>query len=162
VDCALIRILTKTIEFEWPEIATKVSADLLDDEPELCELLWKTLEQPLKLFCRHPVSTGCEFGAEPRPPKHPVKTGTQAQPLGRKKWLLSKVAPGSITYGIFGGYGGISIFYGPCTEPLPTRGPVVAKVDQKNMDVLVRAGKYVWNAQYLTHTPVIMFARRKM
>jgi hypothetical protein len=134
---------------------------LEQDEPELCDMFWKFLEHPAKLICRHPVSTGGEFGADARPPRHPVKTGTQAQPLGRKRVLLSKVPRGSVTYGIFGGYGGITIFYGPCTEPLPARGSLIAKFDPECMDDLVKAGNYVWNSQYLAHTPVIMLARRK-
>jgi len=154
--------MAKEIELEWPGIGIKVTATLLEeDEPELCEMLWKNLENPLKTFCRHPTSTGCEFGAEGRPPKHPVKSGTQAQPLGRKQWLLTRIQPGSVTYAIFGGYGGISVFYGPCTEPLPARGSLVAKVREEDMDDLVKAGKAVWNAQYMTHRPMIMIARRR-
>jgi len=154
--------LVKMIEFELPEIEIKIVASLLEqDEPELCEILWNSLDKPLKMFCRHPVSTGCEFGGEGRPPVHPVRTGTQAQPLGRKRWLLSKVPIGGVTYGIFGGYGGITLYYGPCTEPLPARGSVVARTIPDDMSDLVRAGKYVWNAQYLTHQPVIMITRRK-
>ena len=153
--------MDKKIEFEWPEIGVRVNASLLEgQEPELCEILWKVLESPQKLFCRHPVSTGCEFGADGRPPRHPVKTGTQAQPLGRKVKMYSSTEPGSVAYGIFGGYGGITIVYGPCTEPLPTRGAVVARIEQQQMDNLVKGGKYVWNAQYLTHIPAIMIARR--
>lgn len=154
--------MAKQIELEWPDIGIKVSLNLLEgDEPELCETLWKNLEGPLKMFCRHPVSTGYEFSAEGRPPRHPVKSGTQAVPLGRKQWLMTRIKPGSILYAIFGGYGGISVFYGPCTEPLPARGSVVGKVDEEDMDDLVKAGRAVWNAQYITHKPVIMEVRRK-
>jgi hypothetical protein len=154
--------LAKKIELEWPEIGVKVTANLLEqDEPEMCGELWNNLKNPLKMVCRHTVSTGRSYGAESRPPKHPVKTGTQAQPLGRKRVLLSKAPPGSIGYSISGGYGGINLCYGPCTEPLPATGPVVATVESGGLDDFVRAGNYVWNAQYMTHTPAIMIARRK-
>jgi len=153
--------MVKKIEFEWPDIGITVKATLLEeDEPELCDTLWKSLETPLKLFCRHPVSTGYEFSGEGRPPRYPVKTGTQAAPIGRKQWLLSRIEPGMVYYKIFGGYGGISLCYGLCTEPLPAGGSVVAKVDEKDMKDLVEAGKAVWNTQYMTHRPMIMIARR--
>jgi len=153
--------MAKKIVVEWPEIDVRVTVTLLEDEePELCGMLWKNLETPLKMFCRHPVSTGEEFSGEGRPPRHPVKSGTQAQPLGRRQWLLTRIPPGSVVYAIFGGYGGMSLFYGPCTEPLPARGSVVGKVDPEDMGNLMKAGKSVWNAQYMTHRPMIMVARR--
>jgi len=154
--------MVKEIEFEWPEIGINLNVSLLEnDEPELCEILWKNLEKPLKMICRHPVSTGEEFSGEGRPPRHPVQSGTQAVPLGRKQWLLSGIKPGSVVYAIFGGYGGISVFYGPCTEPLPARGSVVGKVAEADMEKLKKTGKAVWKAQYITHRPMIMMARRK-
>ena len=153
--------MKKYIKIEWPEVGVSVRALLLEeDEPELCEILWENLEEPLKLFCRHPVSTGEEFSGESRPPRHPVQTGTQAQPLGRKQWLFSRLKPGSIVYAIFGGYGGLSVIYGPCTEPLPARGGVVGKVVEEDWENMLKAGKAVWNAQYMTHKPIFMVARR--
>jgi hypothetical protein len=154
--------MTKQVEFFWPEIEVKVSATLLEeDEPELCATLWSYLETPKKLICRHTLSTGCNFGCEGRPPRDPVKSGTQAQPLGRKHQLLTRVKPGSVSYAIFGGYGGVGLFYGPCTEPLPTRGAIVGNVNEEDMNELVRAGKAVWNSQYMTHRPMVMIARRR-
>jgi len=68
--------MARKIELEWPSEEITVVATLLEGEkPELCALLWENLEEPLKLFCRHPVSTGEEFSAAARPPRHPVKTG---------------------------------------------------------------------------------------
>lgn len=153
--------MTNYIEIEWPEVGVSIRAFLLEeDEAELCEILWENLKEPLKLFCRHPVSTGEEFSGESRPPRHPVQTGTQAQPLGRKQWLFSRLQPGSIVYAIFGGYGGLSVIYGPCTEPLPARGGVVGKVVEEDWENMLKAGKAVWNAQYMTHKPIFMVARR--
>jgi hypothetical protein len=154
--------MSRKIEFELAEIGIKFYASMLfEEEPELCYALWKYLEQSVRLFCRHPVSTGEVFFAESRPPKHPVKTGTQAQPLGRKKWLFTRIPPGSVVYSVFGGYGGISLVYGPCTEPLPPGGSVVAEVNDDDMYKLIRAGRTVWTAQYFTHSPMMMIARRE-
>ncbi len=154
--------MARTIEFEFPDLEIEFAATLLEDEePELGQTLWENLENPTRLFCRHPLSTGYEFAGEGRPPTHPVKTGTQAVPLGRKKWLMTRIPPGSITYGVFGGYGGINLFYGRCTEPLPSRGPVVAKVNEEDMEALLKAGRAVWSSQYLMHDPIVMIARRK-
>ncbi len=151
----------KMIEIEWPEIQVSVRASLLEEEePELCKILWENLENPMKLFCRHPVSTGEEFSGGSRPPRHPVQSGTQAQPLGRKQWLFTRIPPGSIVYAIFGGYGGLGLIYGPCTEPLPARGSVVGKVVEEDLGDMLKAGKAVWNAQYRTHKPIFMVARR--
>jgi len=153
--------MPKTIQLEWPSEELSVRATLLEDEePELCEILWENLENPQKMFCRHPVSTGHEFSGEIRPPRHPVQTGTQAQPIGRKQWLFSRIPPGSVVYGIFGGYGGLSLIYGHCTEPLPARGGIVGRVAEEDWGNMLKAGEAVWNAQYRTHEPMIMYARR--
>jgi len=154
--------MSKRIELELPDVGITIKATLKEeDEPELCNDLWKRLETPLKMFCRHPVSTGYEFSAEARPPRHPVETGTQAAPIGRKRWLFTKIEPGMVIYSIVGGYGGISVCYGPCTEPLPARSSVTAEVDEKDMSNLVKAGRAVWNAQYVTHRPMVLIVRRE-
>ena len=144
--------MARKIELEWPSEEITVVATLLEDEePELCTLLWENLEEPLKLFCRHPVSTGEEFSAAARPPRHPVKTGVV---MGRTKRMFSQIEPGSINYG------GLSCYYGPCTEPIMVSGAVVGKVSEAQMPVLIKAGKAVWNAYYMLHEPILMYARR--
>ena len=151
--------MTRQIELEWPSIETKITATLLETkEPELTELLWENLEKPLKLFCRHPVSTGEEFSAAARPPRHPVKTGTA---LGRHKRMFCEIPPGSINYSVHGGYGGLSCYYGPCTEPITVSGAVVAQVPQEELPLLRKAGEAVWKHYYIEHTPITMTARRK-
>lgn len=132
-----------------------------ESEPELCETLWDSLQSPTRMFCRHPVSTGYEFGAEGRPPRHPSNTGSQVSPIGRKKFLLCQLKPGSVTYAIFGGYGGLSFCYGPCTEPLPSRGGVISLLKGTDLEKLKRVGTGVMHAQLYTHVPVIMVASRK-
>jgi hypothetical protein len=155
--------MNKEIEFDFPEVGIKFSATLWEEnEPELCTTLWKKLESPIKLFCRHTLSTGCEFGCASRPPKHPVKSGTQAQPLATRKTLLSRLEPGNVVYSIAGGMGEIVFCYGPCTEPLPARGGVVARAIGKDLNELVKVGKAVWNAQYITHSLITVIARRKV
>jgi len=154
----IIITMTRQIELEWPSINTKITATLLDDEePELAQLLWENLAEPLKLFCRHPVSTGEEFSAAARPPRHPVKTGVS---LGRHKRMFCEIPPGSINYSVHGGYGGLSCYYGPCTEPITVSGAVVAKVSQDQMPLLRKAGETVWDHYYMKHTPILMTARR--
>ena len=148
----------KQIQLEWPTIDTRVTATLLEkEEPELTQLLWENLEEPVKLFCRHPVSTGEEFSAAARPPRHPVKTGTA---LGRNKRMFCEIPPGSINYSVHGGYGGLSCYYGPCTEPITVSGAIVAKVPEEQHPALRKAGETVWNHYYRLHTPITMTARR--
>ena len=154
----VVRDMARRICLEWPSTDLRVKASLLEDEePELCDLLWERLNEPVKFFCRHPVSTGEEFSAEARPPRHPVKTG---EALGRHRRMFCEIPPGSINYSVFGGYGGISCYYGPCTEAITVKGAVVAKVDDGDMPTLRAAGKTVWNAYYMTHVPITMTARR--
>ena len=154
----IIITMTRQIELEWPSINTKITATLLDDEePELTQLLWENLAEPLKLFCRHPVSTGEEFSAAARPPRHPVKTGVS---LGRHKRMFCEIPLGSINYSVHGGYGGLSCYYGPCTEPITVSGAVVAKVSQDQIPLLRKAGETVWDHYYMKHTPILMTARR--
>jgi len=74
--------------------------------------------------------------------------------------MFSQIKPGSINYSVHGGYGGLSCYYGPCTEPIMVSGAVVGKVSEAQMPVLIKAGKAVWNAYYMLHEPILMYARR--
>jgi len=153
--------MPRSISLEWPSVGIKIQTELQDsEEPEMCDMFWNRIETPMKMFCRHTLSTGCVFMGEGRPPRHPIPSGTQAQPLGRKRFMYSELKPGCILYAGFGAYGALAMFYGPCTEPLASPGPVVSFVPKHEMDNLVKAGKAVWNAQYFTHEPVTMIARR--
>jgi len=151
--------MARKIVLEWPSEEITVTATLLEkEEPELCGLLWNNLAEPLKMFCRHPVSTGEEFSAAARPPKHPVKTGDV---IGRHKRMFCDIEPGSINYSVHGGYGGLSCYYGPCTEPITVNGAVVAKVPDDELPKLRKAGQAVWDHYYMRHTPITMTARRQ-
>ncbi|MDP2901365.1 MAG: hypothetical protein Q8O47_10405, partial [Candidatus Bathyarchaeota archaeon] len=118
--------MVRGIIIEFPGIGSSVRADLWEDvEPELCETLWANLREPARMVCRHPVSSGQEFSAEARPPRHPVKSGVG---VGRRRYLYTTVPLGGVVYAVTGGFGGLSLYYGPCTEPLQIRGSVVAQV----------------------------------
>jgi len=155
--------MVKKIEIEWPEAGIKVNATLLEkEEPELSERLWNLLNKPLRMICQHTLSTGHLFSADARPPRHPVTVGSQATPIGRKRWRLTQLEPGMLTFSGYGSYGGIFVAYGPhITEPLLAAGSVVAIVDKKDLDNLMKAGKAVWNAQFITHKLMTMTIRRK-
>jgi hypothetical protein len=152
--------MNRKIMIEFPDIKSKFSATLLDEEePELCDRFWKALEKPLKMICHHTLSTGQLFEAHGRPQIHPVEVGSQANPIGRKQWLLSKLDPGMLMYC---GKLEVDFAYGPhITEPLASSGSWIAKVDPDCLDDLMKAGKTVWNAQYMTHRLVTMTVRRK-
>jgi hypothetical protein len=150
--------LSKKIIIEMSDTNIKFPATLSEkEEPELCEMFWNLLEKPVKMICQNTLSTGDLFLGFPRPPKHPIKVGSQANPIGRKKWLLSQLDPGMLLFG------GDSIYfaYGPhITEPLVAPGSVVAKVEGKYLDDLFKAGKQVWNSQYMTHRLVTLSVSR--
>jgi hypothetical protein len=151
--------LNKKILIEFPDVDIMCSATLLDEEePELCDRFWKALEKPLKMICQNTLSTGDYFVALPRPPKHPLKVGSQANPIGRKRWLVSQLDPGMLVYSGCA----MRVAYGPhVTEPLLAPGSVIAKVDEESIDDFLKAGKSVWNAQYMTHRLVTITFKRK-
>jgi len=150
--------MARSVLIEFPKIESSVRAELWEsEEPELCETLWANLEQPVKMVCRHPVSSGMEFSAEARPPKHPVKSGLG---MGRNRYLYTTVPLGGVVYAVTGGFGGLSLYYGKCTEPLQIRGSVVAQVNSEDLDKAAKAGKAVWDAQILEHKPMVILVRR--
>ncbi|HYC20239.1 MAG TPA: hypothetical protein VEF35_06430 [Candidatus Bathyarchaeia archaeon] len=142
--------MDKMILIEFPFRKTGIPATLLiKEEPEMCQILWDLLGQPMKMICHHTLSTGDFFHGCGRPPKHPIVIGSQATPLGKKLLLLSQLKPGSIVY--MGGHD-IAIAYGPdMTEPLVARGPAVARVSKAFLEELYEAGRKIWNAQFITH-----------
>lgn len=150
--------MVRSIVIEFPSVHSSVCADLWEEvEPELCETLWGNLTEPIKMVCRHPVSSGQEFSAEARPPRHPVKSGLG---VGRKRYLYTTVPLGGVVYAVTGGFGGLSLYYGPCTEPLQIRGSVVAQVTPEDLPKAAKAGKAIWDAQALEHKPMTIIVRR--
>lgn len=151
--------MKRKIEIEFPESNIKVTATLCSDtEPELCDILWNNIEQPLKMACLHTLSTGHFFDAKIRPSKHPVKSGTQANPVGRHKWYLCDLKPGMLLYTL----SEMSAVYGDhVTEPLQGSGTVVAQVDSEYLEDFKKAGNFVWNCQFITHTLATMVVTRK-
>ena len=151
-------LMARSIVIEFPIIGSSVRAALWEEmEPELCETLWSNLKEPTKMVCRHPVSSGQEFSAEARPPKHPVKSGLS---VGRNRYLYTTVPLGGVVYAVAGGFGGLSLYYGPCTEPLQIRGSVVAQVVPGDLEKAANAGKAVWDSQVLEHKPMVILVRR--
>lgn len=150
--------MVHSIIIGFPKLGIELEADFQEnEEPELCDLLWKNLSTPLDMVCRHPVSSGEEFSAEARPPKHPVKSGMN---IGRRNWLYTTVPLGGVIYAVTGGFGGLSLYYGQCTEPLQIRGSLVAMVHSEQFAEMKRAGKAVWDAQAINHKPLVINVRR--
>lgn len=152
--------MDKMILIKFPFRKTGIPATLLiHEEPEMCQIVWDLLGQPMKMICHHTLSTGDYFHGCGRPPKHPIAIGSQATPLGRKQLLLSQLKPGSIVYS--GGHD-IAIAYGSdLTEPLMARGPVVARVSKDFLGALYVAGREIWNAQFITHQLQTITLKRK-
>lgn len=121
-----------------PELDAKVRA-----------MLEANFSSPLRLACDHTISTGDYFLARSRPPVNPVQLGSQATPLGGKTTLLSRLEPGDVLYP---GGRDMSFAYGlDITEPLMSRGPVVARVRKAMLKEFFEIGRSVWNAQLHTH-----------
>jgi hypothetical protein len=150
--------MVRSIAIDFPSIGSSVRADLWEEtEPELCETLWANLSEPIKMVCRHPVSSGQEFSAEARPPRHPVKSGLG---VGRKRYLYTTVPLGGVVYAVTGGFGGLNPLRGARTQPLQIRGSVVAQVVPGDLDEAAKAGRAVWDAQALEHKPMVIVVRR--
>lgn len=151
--------MDRKIIFEVQDLGIKFAATMLDkEEPEMCDAFWKRLKEPLKMYCRHTLSTGERFLCEPRPPRHPVKSGSQYKPIGRKQFMLCELEPGTIIYT----GRRLEFAYGNnITEPAPSGGTVIAVVDKENIDDLIKLGKAIWNSMYMTHKLLIIEAKRE-
>lgn len=104
------------------------------------------------------MSTGHFFDAKIRPSASPVKSGTQANPVGRHKWFLCDLKPGQMLYTL----SEMSAVYGDhVTEPLQGSGTVVAQVQECYLEDFKKAGDFVWNSQFITHTLSTMVVSRK-
>jgi hypothetical protein len=149
--------MARTISFDFAGFNKPIVATLLDEtEPLYAAKLWQDLERPLKMWPWHTTSTGDWFSCKGRPSLHKQETGTQAMPIGKSQ-LMCDVPQGSIVYS---GNKVFSFAYGPdVTEPLPARGPVVARAN--DLDAFYKAGLHIWEAQYRTHKLVIVTARRE-
>lgn len=152
--------MDRKIIIQFPESRISVVASLCTDtEPEMCDILWDTIkDEPLRMCCLHTLSTGHFFDAKIRPSAHPVKAGTQANPVGNHKWYLCDLKPGALLYTLTE----MSAVYGDhVTEPLQGSGTVVAQVDPEYLDDFKAAGDFVWNAQFITHKLATMVVSRK-
>lgn len=128
------------------EIVANIVPDL---DTKVLEMVKSALSEPQRLACDHTISTGDYFLARARPPRNPVQLGSQATPLGGKTSLLSQLDAGDILYP---GGKDLSFAYGPdITEPLMSRGPVVAKVIPEHLEDFFKAGRLVWDATSSTH-----------
>ena len=117
------------------------------EEPELAaKLMEKLANGPLPCACYHTISTGCFFSATPRPPRHPVPSGTQVDSIGNEQpKLIMDLEAGDIS---FTGWA-FWITYGFTSETVPIGGPVIAKVDADSMEGFLNACKDVWFHDYI-------------
>jgi len=149
----------KSIKLTFPEGKVSFLAELMfDEEPEMCSLLWKNLEKPVKYFCHHTLSSGQVFLGYPRPPKKRLKTGLQSKPIGRNILKTTQMSPGMIQYtGLF-----FRMSYGQnLTEPVQCAGPVIANVKEEEMDNIKKAGELVWRREALEHKMTTFIVERK-
>ena len=152
--------MNRKINVEFPESHISVVASLCEDaEPEMCKILWDSIkDKPLRMCCQHTLSTGHFFDAKIRPGAHPVKAGTQANPVGNHRVFLCDLKPGDLLYTLTE----MSAVYGDhVTEPLQGSGTVVSKVDPEYLGEFKKAGDFVWNAQFITHKLATMVVTRK-
>ena len=149
--------MARKIKLEVSGFDEVVTATLLDEEePEYAGALWEELEAPIRMWTVHTASTGEWFLGRGRPSKKAMALGTQAAPLGHAD-MMCDIEPGAIVYN---GHHQLGFGYGPdVTEPLPTHGPVVARVDDR--DAYYRAGQHVCDSHFRTHELVTVTVSRE-
>lgn len=150
--------MNRTIKLTFPELNIEVRAALLEqEEPEMCDFLWKSLDKPMKTACVHTLSTGEFVMARCRPPREALKTGTQDHPLGRTQSKLGERKPGEIS---FTGLMYELVYGGNITEPLEGCAGVCARVLEEDLDAFYKAGRGVWASHVKTHELVTMTVER--
>jgi hypothetical protein len=148
--------MAKKIRIEVSGFDEIITATLADDEPEYAGALWDELAEPVKMWTVHTASTGDWFIGRGRPSAKAMALGTQADPLGKAE-MMCDIAPGAVVYN---GHRQLGFGYGPdVTEPLPTHGPVVARVDDTG--AYYRAGLHVCDSHFRTHKLVTVTVSRE-
>lgn len=138
----------KKIRIYFPNIDKSVHATLLEEkEPKLVKDIWETLETPMKSYAHSTLSTGDFVECRPMAPYEQPEFGNQTNPLGEDIPYLCDMKPGEIFWA--GWYFGF--IYGRCTEPMVAMGPVVALVDEEDLETFHAAGVDLWNHVYLYH-----------
>ena len=146
----------RKIELTFPNKSI-VSASLLEkEEPELCESLWKFIEQEQRFICHNTLSTGYAFAAFPRPTRSPSTSSHLANPIGRNKIGYTSLFPGGLLWS------GSKLYvpYGKCTEP-SVAGAVTATINPECLGVFIEACHDVWNYTYYFHKVAILKVRRE-
>lgn len=129
----------------------------LDDEgqPEFADRLWKELSEPVRMWTEQASSTGDWITGRGRPSTQALPAGTQAAPLSEAQRMCD-IEAGAVVYA---GFRALGFGYGPdVTEPLFTRGPVVAWADDRSL--FYRAGRHVCDSHFRTHRLVPLTVSR--
>ena len=149
----------RKIKIEFPKARITVYATVLEDKfPELADEFWEKIKEPMECEAHNTLSTGDYVQCRPIPPYHvPKYVGDQSNPLGGSDVpALCDCVNGDIAWP--GWY--FALTYGPCTEPLPNMGPIMAKVDPEYLDEFHRGGMDCWNHTYLYHElATVIFSR---
>lgn len=129
------------LHITFPTLDIILKAKILwNDNPKLCELLCSNL--PIETIYLHTMASGQGMYA-------PIRIVGR---ISAKHVLLTEMRHGTVTLST-GDYKTLGLFYGEITEPLPGFPPVAEVVEEKMAD-LMRVGREVWVANYMTHEPM--------
>ncbi len=142
-----------TIKVTFPNgfVATAIVEEA--EEPECSRDLYEMLaDGPVKMECYHTLSAGGFFSSYVRPSVEPIEAGSQGKAIGNHAPIIFDFEPGDISW-----LGRRLCFaYGPCSEPEPVGGPVIAKVRKEDLKGYIDACNDVWFHCYIYHKlPVI-------
>lgn len=136
---------------------TEVAAFFLEqEEPELCDSLWRFVEREQGFICHNTLSTGYAFAAFPRPTRSPSTASHLANPVGRNKIGYTLLSAGGLLWS------GSKLYvpYGKCTEP-SIAGAITAKILPEHLNAFVEACHDVWNYTYFFHKVAVLKVRRE-
>ncbi len=151
----------RRIKIEFPKANIVCYAKVLEDKyPEVADELWEAIAEPMVCEAHNTLSTGDYVQCRPIPPYHvPKHVGDQSNPLGGGDVpALCDCKNGDIAWS--GWY--FACTYGPCTEPLPNMGPIMALVEPEYLEDFHRGGMDCWNHTYLYHElATVVFSREE-
>ena len=123
--------MTKELEIEWPDLETKITAEMLwENAPRICEAIWKAL--PFPSISVHAMISGQMF-------YNPTKIHIPQFIENVKS--LHELEPGEITFSPVLS-SNIVFIYGIVTEPMDTC--VFAKAKDVDIEKLKKVGVLMW------------------
>ncbi|WP_329384275.1 hypothetical protein OG625_22985 [Streptomyces sp. NBC_01351] len=140
-------VSARSIEIAWPDLGITVTAELDDRNPELVDVLWKSL--PYQSLQGHALVAG-EHLYHMAPIHELLYTHPAHRIADRRE------APNGTVF--LSGLQHLGIKYGELTEPMPAA--PIGRIREEDLPALNEAGRAVWDSVYSTKKPVHVEVRK--